>query len=201
MANEIGREILPIPERKHVGLTTYDAKDPDTYYPPIEELRPPKDAPNVLVILIDDVGFGASIVFGGQPSRIQSAAVLGDTGVDDRSFYLFDYENERHALLSSTFNLNTPSEAMVCGTKGYIRIPWFPGAKELQVHRAGEKPEILKLPYGDGENFMFEIAHAMECIAAGKIESPILPLTETLAIMQTMDKLRAQWGLKYPGED
>ena len=143
----------------------------------------------------------ASIVFGGQPSRIQSTAVLGDTGLDDRSFYLFDYENERHALLSSTFNLNTPSEAMVCGTKGYIRIPWFPGAKELQVHRAGEKPEILKLPYGDGENFMFEIAHAMECIAAGKIESPILPLTESLAIMQTMDKLRAQWGLKYPGEN
>jgi hypothetical protein len=41
-----------------VGLTTYDASDPDTAYPPIEELRPPPGAPNVLIVLIDDVGFG-----------------------------------------------------------------------------------------------------------------------------------------------
>ena len=61
----IQRSILPIPDAQHVGLTTYDAKDPDTKFPPIEPLRPPKAAPNVLVILIDDVGFGASSVFGG----------------------------------------------------------------------------------------------------------------------------------------
>ena len=58
--DSIQRNILPIPDRKHVGLTTYDAKDPNTKYPPIEPLRPPKGAPNVLIVLIDDVGFGAS---------------------------------------------------------------------------------------------------------------------------------------------
>ena len=47
------------------GSTTYDAKDPNTKYPPITELRPPKGAPNVLIVLIDDVGFGASSAFGG----------------------------------------------------------------------------------------------------------------------------------------
>ncbi|HPR04959.1 MAG TPA: hypothetical protein PLP82_13685, partial [Deltaproteobacteria bacterium] len=61
----IQRFILPIPDRPHVGLTTYDAKDPDTKYPPIRDLRPPEGAPNVLVILIDDVGFGATSAFGG----------------------------------------------------------------------------------------------------------------------------------------
>ena len=45
------RETLPIPDAKHVGLTTYDAKDPDTKYPPITALRPPKGAPNVLIVL------------------------------------------------------------------------------------------------------------------------------------------------------
>jgi len=63
--NKIQRTILPIPDQPHVGLTTYDAKDPDTKYPPIRELRPPKGAPNVLIILIDDVGFGATSAFGG----------------------------------------------------------------------------------------------------------------------------------------
>jgi hypothetical protein len=46
MSNEkISRTVLPIPDRTHVGLTTYDAKDPDTKYPKIEQLRPPKGAP------------------------------------------------------------------------------------------------------------------------------------------------------------
>ena len=62
---EVKRDILPIPDVGHVGLTTYDAKDPDTSYPPIRDVRPPRHAPNVLVVLIDDVGFGASSAFGG----------------------------------------------------------------------------------------------------------------------------------------
>jgi hypothetical protein len=45
-----GRESLPIPDRPHIGLVTYDAKDPDTKFPPIEPLRPPAGAPNVLVV-------------------------------------------------------------------------------------------------------------------------------------------------------
>lgn len=57
-----GREILPIPDTSYMGLTTYDAKDPDTSFPPIVPIRPPEGAPNILIILLDDVGFGASSV-------------------------------------------------------------------------------------------------------------------------------------------
>lgn len=49
-----GRDVLPIPGRAYSGLTTYDAKDPDTAFPAIEPLRPPEGAPNVLIVLIDD---------------------------------------------------------------------------------------------------------------------------------------------------
>ena len=65
MTQAPSRDILPIPDAQHVGLTTYDARDPATKYPPITPLRPPKGAPNVLIVLIDDVGFGASSAFGG----------------------------------------------------------------------------------------------------------------------------------------
>ncbi len=61
----VRRDILPIPDVAHIGLTTYDAKDPDTSYPPIRDVRPPEGAPNVVVILLDDVGYGASSAFGG----------------------------------------------------------------------------------------------------------------------------------------
>ena len=59
------RSHLPIPTPERTGLITYDAKDPDTKFPPIEQLRPPKGAPNVLIILIDDAGFGSNSAFGG----------------------------------------------------------------------------------------------------------------------------------------
>src|SRR4029079_18473385 len=62
-----------------VGLTTFDAKDPDTKYPPINQLHPPKDAPNVLVVLIDDAGFGSSSAFGGpcQTPNFEQLAAKG----------------------------------------------------------------------------------------------------------------------------
>jgi arylsulfatase A-like enzyme len=80
------RHILPIPDRAYVGLTTYDAKDPDTKYPPIRELRPPKGAPNVLIILLDDVGFGASSVFGG-PCQTPNFAKLAANGLKYNRFH------------------------------------------------------------------------------------------------------------------
>src|SRR6478752_4456860 len=62
----VQRSVLPIPDVTPPGLTTFDAKDPDTKYPPIRQLRPPAGAPNVLVVLIDDAGFGSSSAFGGR---------------------------------------------------------------------------------------------------------------------------------------
>ena len=80
------RTMLPIPDRPAPGLTTYDAKDPATAYPPIEPLRPPEGAPNVLVILIDDVGFGASSAFGG-PCQTPTAERLAAGGLRFNRFH------------------------------------------------------------------------------------------------------------------
>ena len=72
--SQISRSVLPIPDQPHVGLTTYDAKDPATSYPPIRDIRPPAGAPNVLVILLDDVGFAASSAFGGPAQHADGGA-------------------------------------------------------------------------------------------------------------------------------
>ncbi|MFB9308544.1 arylsulfatase [Agromyces hippuratus] len=80
------RTMLPIPDRPPHGLTTYDAKDPDTSYPPIEPLMPPDGAPNVLVILLDDVGFGASSAFGG-PCATPNAERLAAGGLKYNRFH------------------------------------------------------------------------------------------------------------------
>jgi arylsulfatase A-like enzyme len=80
------RSVLPIPDQPQIGLTTYDAKDPDTKYPPIEPLLPPIGAPNVLIILLDDVGFGASSAFGG-PCHTPTAEKLAAGGLKYTRFH------------------------------------------------------------------------------------------------------------------
>jgi len=87
MSDDIpSRTVLPIPHRDFPHLTTYDAKDPDTHYPPITQLRPPKGAPNVLIILIDDAGYGSSSVFGG-PCETPTAEKLAAGGLRYRRFH------------------------------------------------------------------------------------------------------------------
>ena len=63
--DDIRRDVLPIPDRRYSGTVLYDAKDPAAKFAPIRPLRPPAGAPNVLIMLLDDVGFGASSAFGG----------------------------------------------------------------------------------------------------------------------------------------
>ena len=81
-----GRDVLPIPDAKHVGVTTFDAKDPNTSYPPLRPLRPPAGAPNVLIVLLDDVGFGASSAFGG-PCSTPTAERLAAGGLRLNRFH------------------------------------------------------------------------------------------------------------------
>ncbi|OBF54764.1 arylsulfatase [Mycobacterium sp. 852002-50816_SCH5313054-b] len=85
-AAQVMRESLPIADRKHVGLTTYDAKDPNSHYPPITMLRPPAGAPNVLIVLLDDVGFSASSAFGG-PCHTPTAERLANGGLKLNRFH------------------------------------------------------------------------------------------------------------------
>ncbi len=80
------RSILPIPDRPVSGLTTYDAKDPATSFPPIAPLLPPEGAPNVLIVLLDDVGFGASSAFGG-PCQTPTAERLAAGGLRYNRFH------------------------------------------------------------------------------------------------------------------
>jgi arylsulfatase A-like enzyme len=80
------RTMLPIPDRPAPGLTTYDAKDSDTAFPPIEPVLPPAGAPNVLIVLLDDVGFGAAGTFGG-PCRTPVADRLASGGLKYNRFH------------------------------------------------------------------------------------------------------------------
>src|SRR6202046_5458840 len=98
--DEKHRSHLPMPNTPRRGLIPYDAKDPDTKFPPIEQLRPPKGAPNVLIILIDDAGFGSTSAFGG-PCQTPTAEKLAANGLKYNRFHTTALcSSPPHALLT-----------------------------------------------------------------------------------------------------
>jgi len=105
--DELQRNNLPIPDRPRSGPITYDAKDPDTRFSPIRDVRPPQGSPNAVVILIDDVGYGAASVFGGMGRlsensvvsiKYRSFAVTVDKDAQDADHYISPDERLRIAM-------------------------------------------------------------------------------------------------------
>lgn len=86
MRGELGRDRLPVPDRPYTGPVFEDTKDPEASFLPIEPLRPPTRAPNVLVVLLDDVGFGASSAFGG-PCATPTTERLAEGGMKQNHFH------------------------------------------------------------------------------------------------------------------
>ncbi len=138
-ASDVSRSALPIPGRSHVGLTTYDAKDPDTSYPPIVPLRPPKGAPNVLVVLIDDAGFGSSSAFGG-PCQTPTFERLAGEGLRFNRFHTT-------ALCSPTRQaLLTGRNHHAVGMGGITEIATSaPGYNSIRPDCAAPLAETMKL--------------------------------------------------------
>src|SRR6188472_1431799 len=140
MSNDaVQRSVLPIPDRTGVGLTTYDAKDPDTSYPPVRELRPPAGAPNVLVVLIDDTGFGASSAFGG-PILTPTAERLAADGLKFNRFHTTALCSPTRAALLSGRNHHS------VGMGGITEIATSaPGYTSLRPNTMAPLAETLKL--------------------------------------------------------
>jgi len=136
---ELQRGVLPIPDRGHVGLTTFDAKDPDATFPPIERLRPPEGAPNVLIVLIDDAGFGSASAFGG-PCQTPNFERLAANGLKYNRFHTT-------ALCSPTRQaLLTGRNHHAVGMGGITEIATSaPGYNSLRPNTAAPLAEMLKL--------------------------------------------------------
>jgi arylsulfatase A-like enzyme len=137
--DSLQRSVLPIPDRRPIGLTTYDAKDPETKFPPITQLRPPTGAPNVLVILLDDVGFGASSAFGG-PCQTPMAERLAGEGLKYTRFHTTALCSPTRAAMLSGRNHHA------VGMGGITEIATSaPGYNSLRPNTCAPLAEILKL--------------------------------------------------------
>src|ERR1700734_1935219 len=137
--DDVSRTVLPVPDQERTGLITYDAKDPESKYPPIRQMRPPKGAPNVLVVLIDDAGFGSSSAFGG-PCQTPAAERLAANGLRYNRFHTTALcAPTRQALL-------TGRNHHAAGMGGIPEVATSaPGYSSMRPNTAAPLAEMLKL--------------------------------------------------------
>ncbi len=142
----------------------------------------------------------AASFLGFAPVQILGAADIGHSGVDEQAAMILTYEGGQMAVLNSGVNVSMPGWMEIYGREGYLEIPNFWDAQEVRLHRNGkDEVETFSFPHRNG--FVYEVEHASRCIRDGLMESPIWPLSSTIAVAEIMDSLRRSWGLRYPGEE
>lgn len=158
----------------------------------------------------NDLAGGALLDTGIYPLQF-ARAILGDPldifafgkvqgDVDHHVEMLLRYENNVVATLRTAMDHREPRDAYIFGTKGHIRIPTLIGANEVYLG-IGKEPEIRYECRCLGDGFEEEIIEVCQCIQAGKTQSDIHPMTNTVAVLKQMDEIRRQIGLRYDADD
>jgi predicted dehydrogenase len=164
-------------------------------------LNPALGGGGLLDIGIYPLNFAAFVL--GTIAGVQADAVLGPTGVDVHTVFNLRHADGRRSQGMCSLQATTPCRATVFGTQGRIDVePPFYAGQRLRVVRgnAEDSPvEIVDRPWG-GNRYVAQVQEVQRCLRAGLAESPTMPLDETLALVGWMDAMRAQIGLRYPGE-
>lgn len=143
-------------------------------------------------------------LLGELPAEIKSMTRLSETGVDEISNYLFRFPSGCFASISTSFNIKMKNSAALYGQNGFIEFPQFQTGEQftINVHNGTNdiiaSREVLEKNHNNG--FIYQVEEVARCIKANKLESEIIPLSETIAIMEVMDKMRNEWGFVYPFE-
>jgi arylsulfatase len=135
--DETGREILPIPDVPAKGKNALDARDAE--FPPIEPLRPPKGAPNVVLILLDDMGFGAPSVTGG-PCNMPALQEIADRGLFYNRFHTTALCSPTRAALLTGRNHHSAGIGSVAEV-----ATGAPGNDSVRPNSVATVAEILRL--------------------------------------------------------
>lgn len=138
----------------------------------------------------------------GPPDEVGGEAVLAPTGVDQSGAIHMRHGSHGLSHLFFSNRLETPSEAVIFGTSGSLRIPprwWHKPSRAIL--RDGDGTETVIEEPCEENGYQYQAIEFQRCLHEGLSESEIMPIDDTLTVMGIMDSLRAQWGVTYPGED
>ena len=144
----------------------------------------------------------ACMIFGSDPVRMDSSVQLTDLGVDYQESFTLHYADGRMAVLSAGAGTRCDRRCLISGSKGYIvadnvnnihKIELFTEDDDFTTPKAFPVPEQIT-------GYEYQVRSCMRALENGDLECPEMPHAETIRVMELMDELRAQWGVKYPFE-
>jgi predicted dehydrogenase len=135
----------------------------------------------------------------GAPDTVIAHATMADTGVDMETAIILGYPSGAHAVLQTQMNGTGPNRAAIVGTEGRIEIEsvWYNQVAFTRYNAEGELVERFD-ERAEGRGMHFQAAELERIVASGKLEGDILPPSQSVAIMETLDEVRRQIGLTYP---
>jgi len=133
----------------------------------------------------------------GDPDTVTAAGSTFQTGVDAEASLLLGYADGRSAALMTSLRNPLPGQARVYGTAGWIDVlPRFHHPETIVLHRAGADAEEITLPRL-GSGYAHELIEVTECLRAGRSESAVMPLADTLAVQRVLETAAGQLGVPF----
>ena len=140
-----------------------------------------------------------ALLFLGAPDQIKTIPHFSPTGSEESISMLFSYKNGATAVLTSSFDSEYKNESELCFEHGIIKYDRF--SKDPILLIKDKKTTEISFENGPNMGYQFEAIHAMECLDKNLIESPILPLSLSLKLMNILDAVRKDAGIVFPNHD
>jgi len=137
-------------------------------------------------------------LFGGEPESVQARAEIGSSGVDEHDTLRLDFPGGGVAQLACALRMALANAARLVGGEGRIDIPLFWRAQAATLRRGAEVEEARAPHLVNG--FEYQIAEVGRCLAAGKLQSPVMPWSESATMTELCDHIRAILGVRYPDD-
>jgi predicted dehydrogenase len=137
----------------------------------------------------------------GKPDEIHAMMTPSSQGTDSQCSMIFTYQNGALAQLFSTFTSNLDTFADIAGDKGRIRLAhrfYTPSATIEFYPSTPDTREVIPSEKANGLGYEYEAQHVTDCLLKGLTESPILKFSDTLLMMETLERVRAKAGIVYP---
>lgn len=166
----------------------------------VERMQNPELAGGALLDLgVYPINF-AMMVFHSEIRDVTSAAVMSPKGIDWMNSITLTFEDGKMAVLHSNMLAQTDREGVINGSKGYIEIQNINNCEEIRVFDLDRKMTARYQVPEQINGYEYEVTACQKAIESGRVECDEMPHSETLKVMKLMDKIRGQWGMKYPCE-
>jgi len=168
------------------------------FTPEARQLNPDLGGGSLLDVGVYVISF-ASMILKKFPVEMVGLAHIGSYGSDEQGTAILKYDQGEIADLSFALRTNAVNDAYILGTEGMIKIyETFAVPERASLIIDNKEVQVIEAPIGNA--LTYEAIETMRCMREGLKESPLMPLDESIQIMEIMDRLREPWGLTYSND-